>query len=384
MTAQLCWPRARSQRDSSPLCMSSPSIPPSVPQPFLLPVCHGILVLSQLAALAALAAPGRPPLAAGRTVWKGLSLLIPSPGDVSSSLNTAIIAFPAASPLPSLLPQAPSWWDSQNKHPPICSRAPAWEMTEAIITHSAQQNYPARGRRGRKQLEIIHGERCSHPRCLPARLIPNQPGAAIYTVDVTAMARLFGYVDVTDSGFIAAVLSIAFNPLFWNVVARWEHKTRALSRVFGSPRAACYCLGAVILMLNCVRSHCFTEAMKSQPKLEGLDCHWAYYLGLAVLAVGTLFVISSFLALGFTGTFLGDYFGILMEAKVTSFPFSILDNPMYWGSTAVYLGWSLMHASPAGLLLTAVVAISYTIAMLYEGPFTEEIYRQKQKGVKNK
>uniref|UniRef100_A0A8C3D0G1 phosphatidyl-N-methylethanolamine N-methyltransferase n=1 Tax=Cairina moschata TaxID=8855 RepID=A0A8C3D0G1_CAIMO len=63
----------------------------------------------------------------------------------------------------------------------------------------------------------------------------------------------------------------------------------------------------------------------------------------------------------------GDYFGILMEAKVTSFPFSVLDNPMYWGSTAVYLGWSLMHASPAGLLLTAVVAISYTIAVLYEG-----------------
>ncbi|KAK2543651.1 Pemt [Columba livia] len=203
-------------------------------------------------------------------------------------------------------------------------------------------------------------------------------------VDVTAMARLFSYVDVTDSGFIAAVLAIAFNPLFWNVVARWEHKTRALSRVFGSPHAACYCLGAVILMLNCVRSHCFTEAMKSQPKLEGLDCHWAYYSGLAILAVGTLFVISSFLALGFTGTFLGDYFGILMEAKVTSFPFSILDNPMYWGSTAVYLGWALMHASPAGLLLTAVVAISYTVAMLYEGPFTEEIYLQKQKGVKNK
>lgn len=38
----------------------------------------------------------------------------------------------------------------------------------------------------------------------------------------------------------------------------------------------------------------------------------------------------------------GDYFGILKEAKVTSFPFSVLDNPMYWGSTAIYLGWSLM------------------------------------------
>ncbi|KAM7038787.1 phosphatidylethanolamine N-methyltransferase isoform 1-T1 [Acridotheres tristis] len=203
-------------------------------------------------------------------------------------------------------------------------------------------------------------------------------------VDVAAMARLFGYVDVTDTGFIVAVLSIAFNPLFWNVVARWEHKTRALSQVFGSPHAACYCLGAVILVLNCVRSHCFTEAMKSQPKVEGWDSHWTYYSGLAISAVGTLFVISSFLALGFTGTFLGDYFGILMEEKVTSFPFSVLDNPMYWGSTAIYLGWSLMHASPAGLLLTAVVAISYTIAVLYEGPFTEEIYRRKQKGVKSK
>ncbi|XP_053813795.1 phosphatidylethanolamine N-methyltransferase isoform X1 [Vidua chalybeata] len=203
-------------------------------------------------------------------------------------------------------------------------------------------------------------------------------------VDVAAMVQLFGYVDVTDTGFIVAVLSIAFNPFFWNVVARWEHKTRALSQTFGSPHAACYCLGAVILVLNCVRSHCFTEAMKSQPKLEGWDCHWTYYSGLAISAVGTLFVISSFLALGFTGTFLGDYFGILMEEKVTSFPFSILDNPMYWGSTAIYLGWSLMHASPAGLLLTAVVAISYTIAVLYEGPFTEEIYRRKQKGVKSK
>ncbi|XP_062444491.1 phosphatidylethanolamine N-methyltransferase isoform X2 [Rhea pennata] len=37
-------------------------------------------------------------------------------------------------------------------------------------------------------------------------------------VDVRAMARLLGYVDVTDAGFTAAVLSIAFNPLFWNVL----------------------------------------------------------------------------------------------------------------------------------------------------------------------
>ncbi|KYO30788.1 phosphatidylethanolamine N-methyltransferase [Alligator mississippiensis] len=217
-------------------------------------------------------------------------------------------------------------------------------------------------------------------RCTPARASPGRRRQ----IGTSAMTWLLDYVKVTDCTFTAAVLCIFFNPLFWNVVARWEHRTRALSRVFGSPYTACYCLGVIILLLNFVRSHCFTQAMKSQPKLEDLDCLFSYYVGLVLLGTGTLFVLSSFLALGFIGTFLGDYFGILMEAKVTRFPFNVLDNPMYWGSTANYLGWSIMHASPAGLLLTALVAISYAVAMQYEGPFTEEIYRQKQKAAKNK
>ncbi|XP_020035891.1 phosphatidylethanolamine N-methyltransferase isoform X2 [Castor canadensis] len=191
------------------------------------------------------------------------------------------------------------------------------------------------------------------------------------------MTWLLGYVDPLDPNFVAAVLTIAFNPLFWNVVARWEQKTRKLSKAFGSPSLACYSLGSVILLLNFLRSHCFTQAMLSQPKMEGLDNAITYCLGLALLGVGLVFVLSSFFALGFTGTFLGDYFGILKEARVTTFPFSVLDNPMYWGSTANYLGWAFMHASPTGLLLTVLVALVYVVAILYEEPFTAEIYRQK-------
>lgn len=33
------------------------------------------------------------------------------------------------------------------------------------------------------------------------------------------MTRLLGYVDPSDARFVAAVLTIAFNPLFWNVVS---------------------------------------------------------------------------------------------------------------------------------------------------------------------
>lgn len=45
--------------------------------------------------------------------------------------------------------------------------------------------------------------------------------------------------------------------------------------------------------------------MIRQPKMEGLDNHMAYFLGLALLGWGLVFVLSSFYALGFTGTFLG-------------------------------------------------------------------------------
>nr|XP_025719788.1 phosphatidylethanolamine N-methyltransferase isoform X2 [Callorhinus ursinus] len=168
-----------------------------------------------------------------------------------------------------------------------------------------------------------------------------------YPADLCVMTRLLGYVDPSDPCFVAAILTIAFNPLFWNVVARWEQKTRKLSRAFRSPYLACYSLGAVILLLNVLRSHCFTQAMLSQPKMESLDNPTAYRMGLALLGVGSTFVLSSFFALGFTGTFLGDYFGILKEARVTTFPFNVLDNPMYWGSTANYLGWAVICCSPA-------------------------------------
>ncbi|XP_060059225.1 phosphatidylethanolamine N-methyltransferase isoform X2 [Erinaceus europaeus] len=191
------------------------------------------------------------------------------------------------------------------------------------------------------------------------------------------MARLLGYVDPLDPSFVAATLAIAFNPLFWNVVARWEQKTHKLSKAFGSPHLACYTLGGAILLLNFLRSHCFTQAMLSQPQMEILDNPMAYSAGLVLLGMGSVFVLSSFFALGFTGTFLGDYFGILKEARVTTFPFNFLDNPMYWGSTANYLGWAIMNASPTGLLLTAVVALVYMLALQFEEPFTAEIYRQK-------
>uniref|UniRef100_A0A8C9CD03 Phosphatidylethanolamine N-methyltransferase n=1 Tax=Phocoena sinus TaxID=42100 RepID=A0A8C9CD03_PHOSS len=166
--------------------------------------------------------------------------------------------------------------------------------------------------------------------------------------DLCVMTQLLGYVGPSEPHSVAAVPTIAFYPLFWNVVAKWEHKTREPSGAFGSPHLACFTLGEAILLLNMLRS---TQAMLSQPRMQSLDNPLAYRVGLALLGVGGVFVLSSFLALGFTGTSLGDYFRILKEARVTTFPFSVLDNPMYWGNTANHLGWGVFWGGIPSLRL---------------------------------
>ncbi|XP_023863739.1 phosphatidylethanolamine N-methyltransferase isoform X3 [Salvelinus sp. IW2-2015] len=160
----------------------------------------------------------------------------------------------------------------------------------------------------------------------------------VLKVDMSVMEDVLKHIDVYDPRFCVAVIAIIFNPFFWNVVARWEHRTRGLTRLFGGPYLACYCLGTLIILLNVYRSHSMTVAMKAQARWEVMASPEVFYAGAALMALGSVLVVTSFLALGFTGTFLGDYFGILMEEKVKGFPFNVTENPMYWGSTANYLG----------------------------------------------
>ncbi|KAM4715367.1 phosphatidylethanolamine N-methyltransferase [Anableps anableps] len=202
-------------------------------------------------------------------------------------------------------------------------------------------------------------------------------------MDLMPIEEFIRHINFHDPSFGIAVIAIIFNPLFWNVVARWEHHTRGLSRLFGGPYLACCSLGFIIILLNVFRSHSMTVVMKTQARWEPMERTEVFYFGISLIVVGTVLVVSSFLALGFTGTFLGDYFGILMDEKVTSFPFNVIENPMYWGSTANYLGLALIGASPVGLLLTAIVALAYKVAIRFEGPFTEQIYLQRNQRCKH-
>uniref|UniRef100_A0A8C6TTN4 Phosphatidylethanolamine N-methyltransferase n=1 Tax=Neogobius melanostomus TaxID=47308 RepID=A0A8C6TTN4_9GOBI len=76
----------------------------------------------------------------------------------------------------------------------------------------------------------------------------------VFQMDLAPARGLLRLVDFGETTFCVAVAAIIFNPLFWNLVARWEHRTRRLTALFGSPYVACYCLGFVILLLNVCRT----------------------------------------------------------------------------------------------------------------------------------
>lgn len=125
--------------------------------------------------------------------------------------------------------------------------------------------------------------------------------------------------------------------------------------------------------------------MALQPSHPALEHPAVRALAVVLFAVGTTLVVSSMWVLGVTGTYLGDYFGILMDHMVTGFPFNVVGDPMYWGSSANFLATALWYAKPAGIVLSVIVVVTYTVALRYEGyvvlltrPFTAAIYKQAE------
>lgn len=166
-----------------------------------------------------------------------------------------------------------------------------------------------------------------------------------------------------------------------------EYHNRVLTKLFGgNSKIGCYALAVTIFSIGIFRDLLYERALRHQPSHPLLETQAANYLAYTLIAGGNTLVLSSMWALGVTGTYLGDYFGILMDHRVTSFPFNVTDAPMYYGSTLSFLGTALLFGKPAGILLTFEVLLVYLVALKFEDPFTAEIYarraREEQKGKK--
>lgn len=159
-----------------------------------------------------------------------------------------------------------------------------------------------------------------------------------------------------------------------------EYHNKLLTKLFGgNSQNACYGLAVAIFSLGIIRDFLFKTAINEQPSHPLLTNIYSQAAGYTLLLFGNVFVISSMWALGITGTYLGDYFGILMDEMVTGFPFNVIQSPMYRGSTMCFLGTALAYGKPAGLLLTVWVYIMYVLALRYEDPFTSGIYAKRER-----
>ncbi|KEF52716.1 methylene-fatty-acyl-phospholipid synthase [Exophiala aquamarina CBS 119918] len=179
-----------------------------------------------------------------------------------------------------------------------------------------------------------------------------------------------GFLDTSATSLYIAAAAIVFNPVFWNIVARLgktytpvEYNTHFLTKIFGSPYNGCYALAVTIFSIGIIRDHLYTVALDEQPVYPPLH---QPELGIGLFLSGNVLVLSSMWALGVTGTYLGDYFGILMDKKVEGFPFNVTGAPMYWGSTLSFLGTALYKGRTAGVILTLEVFVMYLIALQYE------------------
>lgn len=185
-------------------------------------------------------------------------------------------------------------------------------------------------------------------------------------------------VDFSQPSFWISAVSIVFNPTFWNIAARQEYHNKVITKLFGgNSRLGCYALAVTIFSLGIFRDYLYSEALAAQPTHPTLLSPAIHLSAIPLFLSGNILVLSSMYALGVTGTYLGDYFGILMDAPVTSFPFNVTDAPMYHGSAMSFLATAIWKGKPAGIVLTGLVAVMYTIARQYEDPFTTMIYQKR-------
>ncbi|KAH9970263.1 phospholipid methyltransferase [Russula compacta] len=190
-------------------------------------------------------------------------------------------------------------------------------------------------------------------------------------------------LDLSKTSLFLSLGSITFNPTAWNIVARNEYRNKTITRLFGgNAYLGCYFLAACIFSAGILRDHLYFNALQEQPRVRLLPAPLDTLLPAALFAFGQTFVVTSTWALGVTGTFLGDYFGILMDHRVEGFPFNVLRDPMYVGSTMCFAATALWYERPIGLFITLYVYVVYTIALKFEGPFTDMIYSMRSTSAK--
>jgi len=175
---------------------------------------------------------------------------------------------------------------------------------------------------------------------------------------------------------MSAISMIVLCPITWNLVARYEFYTKKLSNFVGDNRLAADIFAHILIEMGIFRNYMFMRVIRNHNKVDLFSDYSLYIeiIGYLILVSGFHLNVFAYYRLGIHGIYYGDYFGVLCKEMVTAFPYNILDNPLYVGSTMLFLGSSILYRSPSGILLTILAWVMYKFASFLENPMTPLIY----------
>eukprot|EP00689_Sawyeria_marylandensis_P001720 EC822294.1.p1 GENE.EC822294.1~~EC822294.1.p1 ORF type:complete len:201 (+),score=76.95 EC822294.1:1-603(+) len=192
------------------------------------------------------------------------------------------------------------------------------------------------------------------------------------------MNTISNLVDLSDKWLYLAVISIIFSPLTWSVFQRIEYNTKFLTKFFGNKYKACYAFAFWVWCWSMFRDYAAGKACFNQPRYDWMSNIFVVALGYITGIVGYVLVAATYFRLGVTGTYAGDYFGILFNERIVGFPFNYFNNPMYFGAVLNFLSGAILARSIVGVFLSLEVALVYKIVLYFEEPFTGYIYAKRE------
>ncbi len=184
------------------------------------------------------------------------------------------------------------------------------------------------------------------------------------------------YFTFYDWEMLSTLFMIIICPVTWNLVARWEFHTKIFSKLAGDNRLAADVFAHILIEMGVLRNYLFSRVIRHQNhfEVEGTLSLVITIIALLMIGAGLTLTFMAYYRLGIHGIYYADYFDILFPEIVTAFPYNVLDNPLYVGSTLLFFGNALFMRSPAGVFLGCVAWIMYKFASILENPMTGLIY----------
>eukprot|EP00056_Hartaetosiga_gracilis_P005005 m.80301 g.80301 ORF g.80301 m.80301 type:complete len:245 (-) comp12011_c0_seq1:332-1066(-) len=196
-------------------------------------------------------------------------------------------------------------------------------------------------------------------------------------------ASVFGKIASSPYSVATCAVAVAC-PILWNTIPYFLGTT--LTNAFGR-KTAMLAFAAFTVSMSAIRGVLFERAMEEALGSnvfsdvfgnDNVGTIISSYVGPLLIAYGLLVSLSSFYRLGIFGTYMGEYFGIMLSEKITSFPFNHVDNPMYFGSTVTHFGKALSSGSPVGIVLAAFIGWTYFMGAAYEEPLMHWFYDNRK------